>query len=891
MANITIGNLDTPTNNLSAPSSSSPNGNNNNIAVNRETYFQLINERVALFFSGLELFRFRQASDIWGLSTDAPQSKKVFLDVASSFSLLAACESMYYSIAFLEDGSVDTMYQEVFNAFQTLLELYEMDKEKYDEARSFCKLLEDLCCILQVRTSMIMIYRALKANKLDEIDYDEFAAAARSISKRPLKCTHKSLRRLKINTSSEIELLCRLFEAQIGISSYQFKDATVRLYQCKTLYNVWENSVERGAANLGIISDSINNLNDRNNNNVRNNTFKMTKGMKRNGSSADNLSGRRSRSSSLTSSNNSKSKGFRFWSGLSIIQSDNNNNFKDMNDSNNHSNNLSSSTSNNNNNNNNVVVNKNKSPRNSTRVNSINSSNNMSTRTSPRNRKKENAFNNKKFNLPPIFPWLKQYLDTCLAKSTLFFHGILTKSHLVEEYNKYSFAKERQLKNKESQQRLQEQSKQQQQIGFIGRGNNNNNMKVNTTNEHSEKNTNAINSKEWNDVQDVLWNKNGKNSPNKNNKTSVPSSLDKKDSNNVPSVFDGMKKKDEVNSSRSNDSHVTDNDNNNKKMLRVANENNRRLLPMQIGINLTKDTALDFIGIASKMINRCQATISSSVYVTLVLNVSALKDGYPFSLKTGYICPDFEYNNNTNKSSKKGRGKQKDKRRRKENMLSPPKQLNDGTNNYQRSFTNLDLVVEGDEDDAFENARNNNNRQYNAKRRNRTKNDKYDDSNDDDDNKNEDDDDEDDDDEGTYNAYKKRAKERQNRYKNYMKPQGLKSWPIIFSLPTSFAISTLKDRHWPNIVSLLIGGIPQLNGYKDPFFHHESRVGTSPTSYYICNIDENVSMVIIAESSRSSSNGPARPIIDFCRQVAPVLRMQHVFDSLKPLKFGLGNGK
>ena len=111
----------------------------------------------------------------------------------------------------------------------------------------------------------------------------------------------------------------------------------------------------------------------------------------------------------------------------------------------------------------------------------------------------------------------------------------------------------------------------------------------------------------------------------------------------------------------------------------------------------------------------------------------------------------------------------------------------------------------------------------------------------------------------------------------------------VFSLPTSFAISTLKDRHWPNIVSLLIGGIPQLNGYKDPFFHHESRVGTSPTSYYICNIDENVSMVIIAESSRSSSNGPARPIIDFCRQVAPVLRMQHVFDSLKPLKFG--NGK
>ena len=40
-----------------------------------------------------------------------------------------------------------------------------------------------------------------------------------------------------------------------------------------------------------------------------------------------------------------------------------------------------------------------------------------------------------KFNLPPVFPWLNLYLDTCLAKSTLFFHGILTKSHAVEEYN------------------------------------------------------------------------------------------------------------------------------------------------------------------------------------------------------------------------------------------------------------------------------------------------------------------------------------------------------------------------------------------------------------------------------------------------------------------------
>ena len=114
----------------------------------------------------------------------------------------------------------------------------------------------------------------------------------------------------------------------------------------------------------------------------------------------------------------------------------------------------------------------------------------------------------------------------------------------------------------------------------------------------------------------------------------------------------------------------------------------------------------------------------------------------------------------------------------------------------------------------------------------------------------------------------------------------MKSWPIIFSLPTSFAHSGFQERHWPNIVSLLIGGIPNLDGFKDPFFHHERRVGTSHTSYYIANIDENVSMVVIADMSKRNSNtGPMRPIIDFFRQVSPILRMEQVFDSLKPLKF------
>ena len=45
-------------------------------------------------------------------------------------------------------------------------------------------------------------------------------------------------------------------------------------------------------------------------------------------------------------------------------------------------------------------------------------------------------------------------------------------------------------------------------------------------------------------------------------------------------------------------------------------------------------------------------------------------------------------------------------------------------------------------------------------------------------------------DEEPHSSYKRRAEERQHRYRDYVKPQGLKSWPVIFSLPTTFATSS-----------------------------------------------------------------------------------------------------
>ena len=211
----------------------------------------LIDDRLSGYFNALELFRFRQASDILGGAVE-PYKKKRWAEIATPFSLFAACESMYYSFAFLKDQAVDTMYQEVFKALQNLLDLNE-EYEAEDEGTSrFCKLLREVCVCMQVRGSMILIYRALRGKRLDVLNCNEFSAAARSLSKRPTKCEHPYLQRMKTNMASEIELVCRLFTAQAAMSNYQFKDTVVLLQQCKSLLKGWRKSVERGTAKLGV---------------------------------------------------------------------------------------------------------------------------------------------------------------------------------------------------------------------------------------------------------------------------------------------------------------------------------------------------------------------------------------------------------------------------------------------------------------------------------------------------------------------------------------------------------------------------------------------------------------------------------------------------------------
>ena len=211
--------------------------------------YDLIDGRLSAFFNALELFRFRQASDVLGIPVE-PYKKKRWAEIATPLSLFAACESLYYSFAFLKDQSVDTMYQEVFKALQNLLDLNEEYENEDEGTGLFCDMIRDLCVCMQVRGSMILIYRALRTKRVENIDFLEFSSAARSLSKRPTKCQHHYLQRIKTNISSEIELVCRLFGAQSAMSNYQFKDTVVLLQQCKSLLKSWQKSVERGTAKL-----------------------------------------------------------------------------------------------------------------------------------------------------------------------------------------------------------------------------------------------------------------------------------------------------------------------------------------------------------------------------------------------------------------------------------------------------------------------------------------------------------------------------------------------------------------------------------------------------------------------------------------------------------------
>ena len=83
------------------------------------------------------------------------------------------------------------------------------------------------------------------------INYDEFANALKALTKRPMRGKHALLRRIRTNTLSEIEVICRLMKCQAGLNNFQVKDTMLSLHQGKSLIDAWRASLRRADADSG----------------------------------------------------------------------------------------------------------------------------------------------------------------------------------------------------------------------------------------------------------------------------------------------------------------------------------------------------------------------------------------------------------------------------------------------------------------------------------------------------------------------------------------------------------------------------------------------------------------------------------------------------------------
>eukprot|EP00949_MAST-11_sp_MAST-11-sp1_P004166 g4166.t1 len=217
------------------------------VAVWRSGFDELgaIMQRCLLqFFAELEQFHFERAKAILSRPPHAPRQKLAYIQSIPSWMVkvaaranaqgnvgwmkltrqafwtsmlspllnFAECEHIYYSMSYLASPS-DTftaMYVQVVEEMQTLLDLLQMDSPEEAQApvamelaisaRSFAALAQEICVLVQTRGMAI--------------NYDEFANALKALTKRPVRGKHALLRRIRTNTLSEIEVICRLMKCQ-----------------------------------------------------------------------------------------------------------------------------------------------------------------------------------------------------------------------------------------------------------------------------------------------------------------------------------------------------------------------------------------------------------------------------------------------------------------------------------------------------------------------------------------------------------------------------------------------------------------------------------------------------------------------------------------------------
>ncbi|PFX15545.1 UPF0536 protein C12orf66-like [Stylophora pistillata] len=125
------------------------------------------------------------------------------------------------------------------------------------------------------------------------------------------------------------------------------------------------------------------------------------------------------------------------------------------------------------------------------------------------------------------------------------------------------------------------------------------------------------------------------------------------------------------------------------------------------------------------------------------------------------------------------------------------------------------------------------------------------------------------------------------------KPSGLGAFPAIFSFPGSFSFLPEKwvqggaqapvpeqqlDRpvgHWPNIVSILLDKVHELNTMEKIVFFFDNRV---QSTYFLTRVDPRLTLVVIFNSKRSEKDSY---VTTFLTETATLLRNTKVFAMLK----------
>lgn len=102
------------------------------------------------------------------------------------------------------------------------------------------------------------------------------------------------------------------------------------------------------------------------------------------------------------------------------------------------------------------------------------------------------------------------------------------------------------------------------------------------------------------------------------------------------------------------------------------------------------------------------------------------------------------------------------------------------------------------------------------------------------------------------------------------KPSGLGAFPAIFSFPGERPVG-----HWPNIVSILLDKVHELNTMEKIVYFFDNRV---QSTYFLTRVDPRLTLVVIFNSKRSEKDSY---VSTFLTETAALLRNTKVFAMLK----------